>query len=85
MFDFDISLFMLSMWITITSYLNSSHVSTEFQCIHTYMLWLRFLVCRTKIGVRTGRRWMSSRKHTHTHVEQKAYTPDTNSCKQANR
>jgi len=34
MFDFDIPLFMFSMWITISSpgYLDSSHVSIEFQC-----------------------------------------------------
>ena len=65
-------------WITITSYLDSSHVSMEFQCIHTYMSWslLIFLVWRTKVSIRTGRRWM---------YEQKVYTHDTNTCKQANR
>jgi len=66
LFDFDISLFVLSMWITITSYLDSSHVSIEFQCIHTFMSQLNCLVWRTKVGIRTGRRWMYSRKHTHT-------------------
>ena len=76
MFDFDISLLMLSMWMTITSYLDSNYFSIEFQCIHTYMTFLGFLVWRTKIGIRIGRRWM---------YEQKAYTHDTNTCKQANR
>jgi len=37
MFDFDFSLFMLSMWITIISYFDGNQVSIEFQCIHTYM------------------------------------------------
>jgi len=73
MFNFDISLFMLNKWITITSYLDSSHVSVECQCMHTYMSLLSFLVRRTKVALRTGRRWM---------YEQKAYTHDTNSCKQ---
>ena len=76
MFDFDISLFMLSKWMTITSYLDSSHVSIEFQCIHIYMSLLSFLVWRTQTGIRTGRRWM---------YEPKAYTHDINTCKEANR
>jgi len=76
MFDFDISLLIICMWITITSYVDSSHVSIEFQCIHTYMSLLSFLVWKTKIGIRTGRRSM---------YEQKTYTHDTNTCKQANR
>jgi len=74
MFDFYISLFMSSMWITISSYLDGTHVSIEFQRIHTYRSLLSFLVRRTKIGIETGRRWM---------YWQKAYTHDTNSCKQA--
>jgi len=36
-FDFDISLFMLSMCNTIIRYFCSSHVSIEFLCIHTCM------------------------------------------------
>ena len=40
-----------------------SHVSIEFQCIHTYMSLLNFLVWRTKVGIRTGRRWMYEQKH----------------------
>jgi len=56
MFDFDISLFMLSMWINIViCYFDCSHVSIEFQCIHTYMSLLSLLVCRTKVGIRTGK------------------------------
>jgi len=74
MFDFYISLFMSSMWITISSYFDGTHVYIEFQCIHTYLSLLSFLVRRTKIGIGTGRRWI---------YEQKAYTYDTNSCKQA--
>ena len=49
MFDLDILLFMFSMCITILSYLDSSHVSIEFQCIHTYMSLLSFPVWRTKV------------------------------------
>jgi len=37
MFDFDVSLFMLYMWITVINYFDCSHVSIEFQCIHSYM------------------------------------------------
>ena len=53
MFDFDISLFMLNTWMTITSYVDSSHVPIEFQCLHPSMTLLRFLVWRTKVGIRT--------------------------------
>jgi len=36
MFHFEISLFMLSMWITIINF-DCIHVSIALQCIHTYM------------------------------------------------
>jgi len=58
MFEFDISLFMLSMWVIIISYFDCIHVSIEFQCIHTYMSLLSLLVWRIKIGIRTGRWWI---------------------------
>ena len=60
MFDFDrgISLFMFSMWITISCYLDSGHVSVEFRCIHTCMSLQTFLDWRTRVVLRTGRRWM---------------------------
>ena len=76
MFDFDISLLMLNIWITITSYLDSSHVSIECQCIHTYMSLLSISFWRTKVALRTGRRRIYG---------QKAYNHDTNTCKQARR
>ena len=62
------------MWIIITSHLSTSNVSIECQCIYKYMALLSFR--RTKVGMRTGRRWI---------YEQKEYTHDTNSWKQANR
>jgi len=49
---------MLSMWVTIISYCDCSHVSIQFQYSHTYMLLLSLLVWRTKRGVRTGQWWM---------------------------
>jgi len=64
------------MWIIITSHLSTSNVCIECQCIHTYMALLSVLFRRTKVGMRTGR---------HGIYEQKEYTHDTNSWKQANR
>jgi len=37
-------------------YLCITHVSIEFECIHIYMSLLVFLVERTKVDLRTGRR-----------------------------
>jgi len=73
MFDFDISLFMFSMRITISNYLDSSPVSIEFRCMHTYMSesLLSFLVqqvWRTKLALRTGRRWMYEQKAQKVHT-----------------
>jgi len=59
MFDFDIPL-LICVWITITTYLDCSHVSIELQCIHTYMSLLSFLVWRTRVGIRTGQRWIAT-------------------------
>ena len=50
MFDSEIPLFMLIMWITIISYFDCSHVYMEFQCIHTCMSFLSLLVWRTNVG-----------------------------------
>ena len=63
MFDVDISLFMLSMWVTIINHFDCSDVSIEFQCIHTYMsllslLWRTNVGIRTKVDIRTGRWWI---------------------------
>jgi len=59
-FDFDISLFMSNMWITIISYFDFGHVSIESQChgIHAYMSLLSLLVWMNKVVIRTGRWWM---------------------------
>jgi len=39
MFNFDISLFILSLWITIINCFDCSHVSIDFQCIlHIYVI-----------------------------------------------
>jgi len=67
---------MFNMWITITIYLDCSHVSIEFQCIHTYVTLLSFLAWRTKVRLRTGRRWM---------YDQKAYTNDTHVNRQTDK
>jgi len=55
MFNFDILLFMFSMWMTIINCFDCNHVSIDFQCIHTYMLLLWLLVWRTMVCMRTGR------------------------------
>jgi len=78
MYDFDISSFLFSMWSTISVIwiqimsLVSINVFTHICHGSFFFFW------RTKVGIslRTGERWM---------YEQKAYTYDTNTCKQANR
>jgi len=54
------------MYINVTSYFDSSHVSIEFQCIQAYMSLLSLLVWRTKVGIRTGRWWMYGLKSIKT-------------------
>ena len=44
------------------TFLDSSHVSIEFQFIHTYMSLISFLVWRIKVAVRTGWRCMDEQK-----------------------
>jgi len=71
MIDFDISFLMSSMWITISSYLNSSHVSIEFQGIHSYMSSLSFPVWRTTGSWGPDDGGWKKRKYAHmtsTHV-----------------
>jgi hypothetical protein len=42
------------MCITVRRYFDCSHVSIEFQCIHTYVSMLSLLVWRTKVQLQGG-------------------------------